>query len=153
MQGKIVIPIHNGNGELLAYAGRAIDGSEPRYKFPAGFHKSLELYNLHRAIGEANIDRRVVVVEGFFDCLRVSGAGFTCVALMGSSISNAQEKLFVQHFKSVILLFDGDDAGHQAGTDGLARLGRSTWVFAPELPRGKQPDMLDVEEIQVLLSV
>ena len=52
MHGRIVIPIHNERGELVAYAGRSIDGSEPRYKLPAGFHKSVELFNLHRAIGE-----------------------------------------------------------------------------------------------------
>jgi DNA primase len=71
MSGRIVFPIHNEKGELVAYAGRAIDESEPRYKFPPGFHKSLELYNLHRAIGAGNTRRRVVLVEGSFDCLRV----------------------------------------------------------------------------------
>jgi DNA primase len=39
MSGRVVIPIHNERGELVAYAGRAIDGSEPKYKLPAGFHK------------------------------------------------------------------------------------------------------------------
>jgi len=48
MHGRLVIPIHNEGGELLAYAGRAIDGSEPKYKFPSGFRKSLVLFNLHR---------------------------------------------------------------------------------------------------------
>ncbi len=61
-------PIHNEKGELFAYAGRSIDESEPKYKFPAGFHKSLELYNLHRAIGESNSRRRVVVVDGSVRC-------------------------------------------------------------------------------------
>ena len=54
MSGRVVIPIHNERGELVAYAGRSIDGSEPKYKLPAGFHKSLELFNLHRAIGETD---------------------------------------------------------------------------------------------------
>src|SRR5438067_1782904 len=49
LRGRIVIPIHNGSGELIAYAGRAIDGHEPKYRFPAGFRKSLALFNLHRA--------------------------------------------------------------------------------------------------------
>ena len=39
MSGRIVIPIHNEHGELVAYAGRTIDESAPRYKLPAGFHK------------------------------------------------------------------------------------------------------------------
>ena len=72
MHDRIVIPIHNPEGELVAYAGRSIDGSEPRYKFPAGFHKSLELFNLHRVRGEVS----VVLVEGFFDCMKVTQAGF-----------------------------------------------------------------------------
>ncbi len=38
--GRLVIPIHNGRGELVAYCGRALDGSEPRYRFPSGFAKS-----------------------------------------------------------------------------------------------------------------
>ena len=89
MHDRIVIPIHNSEGELVAYAGRSIDGSEPRYKFPAGFHKSLELFNLHRVKGEVS----VVLVEGFFDCMKVTQAGFPCVALMGSTMSKAQEEL------------------------------------------------------------
>ena len=154
MQGRCVIPIHNGNGELVAYAGRAIDGSEPKYKFPVGFHKSLELYNVHRAIGEGNTRHRVVVVEGFFDCLNVSAAGFPCVALMGSSMSEAQEELLVRHFNVVCIMLDGDDAvGQQAASDCLiTALGRRMWTWAPKLPEGKQPDMLTTEAIQALLK-
>ncbi len=79
MHGRIVIPIHNESGELVAYAGRSIDDSEPRYKLPAGFHKSLELFNLHRAAGESNPEREVVVVEGFFDS-SPSDAGWVFLA-------------------------------------------------------------------------
>lgn len=152
MQGRCVIPIHNEAGQLVGYAGRAINGSEPRYKFPVGFRKSLELYNLHRAIGEANPKTRVVVVEGFFDCMRVTEAGFPCVAVMGSAMSEAQEELLVQHFSVACLLFDGDEAGQQASMECLARLGRRMWVWAPVLPEGEQPDMLSVGEIRAVLK-
>ena len=152
MSGRIVFEIHNEKAELVAYAGRSIDDSEPRYKFPAGFHKSLELYKLHEAIGAGNVRRRVVVVEGFFDCLKVLAAGFPCVALMGSSMSQAQEELLVRHFKAAYLLFDGDEPGRQGAGDCLARLGRRMWVWAPQLPDGKQPDMLSVKETQKLLK-
>src|SRR6202020_544957 len=101
MSGRIVFPIHNEQGELVAYAGRAIDDSEPRYKLPAGFHKSVELFNLHRAIGESGTTGHVVVVEGFFDGMKVSQAGLPCVGLMGSSLSEAQEVLLARHFKNV----------------------------------------------------
>src|SRR5206468_11798689 len=107
MHGRVVIPIHNDRGELLAYAGRAIDGSEPKYKLPTGFHKSLELYNLHR-VGKSD---GVVLVEGFFDVMKVAQTGFPVVALMGSSLSLRQEELLVQRFKRVALMFDADEAG------------------------------------------
>ena len=89
MRGRIVIPIHNGSGALIAYAGRAIDGQEPKYRFPAGFRKSLVLFNLHRALGTEA--RTVIVVEGFFDTLAVHQSGYPAVvALMGSTISRYQ---------------------------------------------------------------
>ncbi|MGA7410202.1 MAG: hypothetical protein WBW33_06935 [Bryobacteraceae bacterium] len=80
MSGRLVIPIHNERGELVAYAGRSIDGSEPRYKLPAGFRKSQVLFSLHRVTGPD-----VIVVEGFFDCMKVWQAGHQAVvSLMGS---------------------------------------------------------------------
>jgi len=152
MNGRVVIPIHNEHGELVAYAGRAIDGSEPRYKLPAGFHKSLELFNLHRAIGGSNAGGRVVVVEGFFDCMKVSQAGFACVALMGSSLSETQEELLVRNFKNACLMLDGDEAGRRATDDTLVRLGRRMWVRAVATSDGMQPDMLTGEDIAALLG-
>jgi len=147
MHGRIVIPIHNGRGELVAYAGRSIDGSEPRYKLPAGFHKSLELFNLHRAIGEGSPERRVVVVEGFFDCMKVSQAGLPCVALMGSTLSETQEQLLADRFKTACLMLDGDEAGQRATDECLVRLGWRMYVWAASLSDGQQPDQLSTDEI------
>ena len=103
-------------------------------------------------IGESNPRRRVVVVEGFFDCLKVSGAGFPCVALMGSSLSQAQEDLLVRYFKAAWLMLDGDEPGQQATAECLARLGRRMWVRAAVVPTGKQPDQLSTEQLQQLLA-
>jgi DNA primase len=149
MSGRVVIPIHNPKGECVAYAGRSIDGTEPRYKFPAGFHKSLELFNLHRTVGEFY----VVVVEGFFDCMKVSQAGFPCVALMGCTMSAAQQRLLSEHFSQVILMLDGDDAGRGAAEeigDGLQQV--IYMVKTIELADGVQPDQLSAEEIRNILS-
>ncbi len=150
MSGRVVIPIHNGRGELVAYAGRAVDGSEPKYKLPAGFHKSLELFNLHRI---NPLEETVCVVEGFFDCMKVHEAGFACVAIMGSSLSNEQEVLLCRYFVKVILLFDGDAAGNAGTDDCLLRLGRKIWVKAIQLQDGVQPDSLSVDELQQRLSL
>ena len=113
MEGRIIIPIHNEEGILVAYAGRSLGQTEPRYKFPARFRKSLVLFNLHRAVHHG---KAVIVVEGFFDCFNVYQAGFPCVvALMGCSLSHRQEALLQQHFRQVTLMLDGDNAGRRAG--------------------------------------
>lgn len=49
MSGRVVIPIHDPRGRLVAYAGRSLDGTPPKYRLPAGFRKSLVLFNFHRA--------------------------------------------------------------------------------------------------------
>jgi DNA primase len=152
MSGRIVIPIHDEFGKLIAYAGRSIDNSEPRYKLPAGFHKSLVLYNLHRAMTRNSVRvSTVVLVEGFFDCIKVHEAGYPCVALMGCSLSNEQEEVLCRRFTGAVLLFDGDEAGKAATDECLARLGRKLWVKAISVPAGRQPDQLSTEELQALL--
>src|SRR5215467_12770786 len=69
MHGRLVIPIHNADGELIAYCGRSVDQTEPRYRLPSGFAKSEILFNMHRAA--AGLENFVVLVEGFFDCMKV----------------------------------------------------------------------------------
>lgn len=148
MHGRYVLPIHNAKGELVAYAGRSIDGMEPRYKFPAGFRKSLELYNLHRVEGELS----VVLVEGFFDCMKIHQAGFPCIALMGCTMSSEQEDLIAGRFGEVVIMLDGDAAGRGAAEEIEERLQRRVYlVKRVELPDGGQPDQLSLEEIQNVL--
>lgn len=150
MSGRVVIPIENEVGELVAYAGRSIDGSEPKYKLPAGFKKSQVVYNLGRAV-EDDSTGVVVLVEGFFDCIKVVQAEHVCVALMGCSLSEDQEALLVRHFRQVVVLLDGDEAGRRAAGQIASRLVHKLWVRALEVPDGKQPDQLSIEEIQGLL--
>jgi DNA primase len=147
MTGRIVIPIHNAHGELVAYTGRAIDGSEPRYKLPAGFQKSLELFNLHRVSGP-----EVVLVEGFFDCISVHQAGFPAVALMGSSLSEVQEELLTAKFARVIVMLDGDEPGRRATVECLTRVASRIWARAALVPEGSQPDQMSREELRNILQ-
>ena len=151
MSGRIVIPIENEHGELLAYAGRSIDGSAPKYKFPAGFKKSQVLYNLGRAL-EDDSAGAVVLVEGFFDCIRVVQAGHVCVALMGCSLSGEQEALLVRYFRQVVIILDGDEAGRNAAGEIGGRLAHKTWVRVVDVQECKQPDQLSKEELQALLG-
>lgn len=151
MQGRIVIPIHNPRGELVAYAGGAVSGGGPKYKLPIGFRKSLEIFNVHRAT-TAGSDT-VVVVEGYFDCLRVHQAGFRCVvALMGCALSGPQEELLLERFTTVLLMLDGDKAGRGASRAITARLSRRCSVGEVRVPDGAQPDQLPPEVIRRLLN-
>src|SRR5688500_11166227 len=85
-----------------------------KYKLPPGFHKSLVVFNLHGARDYAT-DSGLIVVEGFFDCLKVWQAGMlNVVALMGSTMSDEQEELIVAAVGPggrVTLMFDEDEAG------------------------------------------
>jgi DNA primase len=149
MSGRVVIPIHNERGDLVAYAGRSIDATERKYKLPAGFKKSDVVFNFNRIIG---IDETVIVVEGFFDCMKVHQAGFpNVVALMGSSLSDAQENL-LQQFEDVILFFDGDPAGREGAHAIGVRLMYRSFVRAITVPDGKQPDQLSADEINSRLG-
>lgn len=150
LRHRIVFPIHDSEGQLVAYAGRSIDGSEPRYLFPPGFRKSQAVFNLHRAArGSAGCG---IVVEGFFDCLRVHQAGYRNVgALMGVSLSKPQETLLLERFQQLVLMLDADEAGRQASQQLAARLRGKVSLFIVGLPSGRQPDQLPSEEIRRIL--
>jgi len=151
MSGRIVIPIRNRHGQLVAYAGRALDDRSPKYKLPAGFHKALELFNLQRAMAVGG--KTVIVVEGYFDCMRVHQAGFPCVvALMGSSLSAAQES-GLQRFEGILLMLDGDAAGRAASAAIAVRLPGWRSVQVIRIPDGRQPDQLSPSTIRQLLAV
>ena len=148
---RIVIPIQNQRGQIVAYAGREQDGSSPKYKLPAGFRKGVELFNSHRAI--ATRSRTVIVVEGYFDCMRVYQAGFPwVVALMGASLSVEQERLLLAHFEKLILMLDGDTAGRAASHAIAARLSDKCCIAAAPLPDGVQPGHMSDSAIRWLLA-
>jgi DNA primase len=155
MVGRIVIPISNVKGEVVAYAGRwpgdPPDKETPKYKLPSGFKKGLELFNLDRALKEP-ADKPLVIVEGFFDAIKLHQFGFRkVVALMGSTMSLPQEELIRQHASlshRVIVMLDEDEAG-RAGRDEVAcRLCKFCFVKVHQFPEsGAQPEHLSAEEL------
>jgi DNA primase len=138
MHGRVVIPIHNTLGELVAYAGRWPadvgwpDGSQ-KYALPPGFKKRYVLFNLHRARQFAT--EGLIVVEGFFTVFEFFQRGrLNVVALMGSSMSAEQERLIVETVGPkgrVLLALDNDEAGRIGSADALGRL--SSKVFVREM--------------------
>ena len=151
MSGRIVIPIQDELGRTVAYGGRALDGQAPRYKLPAGFRKSAVLFNLHRAAASGCDE--AIVVEGFFDCMKVHQAGFASViALMGITLSAQQEILLRDRFRCLVLLLDGDAAGQRGATAIAAQLSGACHLEVLKLPAGAQPDQLSSREIHQLLG-
>jgi DNA primase len=154
MVGRIAIPIANVKGEVVAYAGRwpgnPPDGT-PKYRLPTGFRKGLELFNFDRAIQEPR-DKPLVIVEGFFGCMKLYQHGCRkVVALMGSSMSQAQQDLIYQTTgpeSLILIMLDEDDAG-RAGRDDIAlRVSRFCFVKVIHFKSdGTQPENLSEEEM------
>ena len=144
MADRIAIPIHNAKGEVVAYAGRFIGAppeGAPKYKLPPGFRKSQELFNLDRAIKEP-ADKPLLIVEGFFDAMKIHDHGYRkVVAIMGATLSSAQEELIRQHTTSdshVIVMLDENEAGKAGREDIACRLSKFCFVRVHQFPR---PDM------------
>ncbi len=159
MADRIAIPIHNPKGEVVAYVGRfpgePPEGT-PKYKLPQGFRKSMELFNADRAFKEP-ADKPLVIVEGYFDCMKLYQHGcHKVVALMGSTMSAAQEELIRNHTDSrsqVIVMLDEDEAGITGRDDIAVRLAKFAFVTTHCFEKaGTQPEQLSAEEVAALLS-
>lgn len=153
MKHRIAIPIHNLNGERVAYSGRYAEEEVPedvmRYKVPTDFHRSLEVFNLHRAqrLGK----KHLVLVEGFWSTFRLHGEGIPVGALMGDSVSPEQAKLIRKAgFRFVTLILDGDETGRSATPEAVNMLSREVYVHVVELPNGVKPDTMSEEVVSSL---
>ena len=156
MKGRVCVPIHDENGSLVAYAGRWADVGEPptgedKYKLPGKFQKNRVLFNLHRVRDAEHL----VVVEGCWSVFRLAELGVQAVALMGSSLSDEQERLLAEvgHARFVTVLLDGDPAGRNAAAEIVPRLAGKRFVRRIDLPDGLQPDTIDPEELAELVRI
>ena len=159
MADRIAIPIHNLKGEVVAYAGRfpgEAGEDTPKYKLPQGFRKSQELFNIDRAAKEP-ADKPLVIVEGFFDAMKLHQHGCKkVVALMGSTMSAAQEEL-IRHITAsqshVVVMLDENEAG-QAGREDIAcRLSKFCFVRVHQFDApDKEPEHLTPEEVQQFMG-
>jgi DNA primase len=160
MANRIAIPIHNPEGNVVAYAGRwpgepAED--TPKYKLPQGFRKSQELFNIDRAIKDST-KNPLIIVEGFFDCMKIHQAGWhKVVALMGATMSAAQEELIRKHTarnSHVIVMLDENEAGRAGREDIACRLSKHCFVKIHEFDTpDAEPEYLTSTELRAILEV
>jgi DNA primase len=146
-RGRLLFPIHDLRARVVAFGGRILGAGEPKYlNSPDSdvFHKGRLLYNLHAAKLAIRKAERAVLVEGYFDVLRLTLAGLEeVVAPLGTGLTAEQAQLLARYTKHVILLYDSDDAGLRAtfrAGDELLRHG--VRVSVATLPEGDDPDTL-----------
>jgi DNA primase len=158
MKDRVAIPIRNPEGGVVAYAGRwpgdPPEGT-PKYKLPQGFRKSLELFNIERAIKEA-VESPLVIVEGFFGAMKLYQQGYRkVIALMGSTMSATQEETIRRHIQPnsrVIVMLDEDEAGKFGREDIVVHLSRFAFVRMHVFTeKDKQPEDLTPDEIAAAL--
>ncbi len=152
MKERIAIPIHNSQGELVAYIGRAIDDRTPieeRYRYPAGFHREWEIYNIHRAFRARKTDEfGLLVTADCLDVFRLYEAGYeNAVALMGRSVSTRQRQRLMGAIgrKSPLMLLLEEGEGLAALLLALARDFTVRWIPC-------RPETLSTADVRTLLE-
>jgi DNA primase len=143
------------DGQTVAYAGRWAGSLEDlpegkgKYELPSGFHKELELFNLHRV----KDCKHLVVVEGFFAAIWLFGQRVPAVALMGTSISAQQLELLANATaRHITVMLDGDEAGRAASEEVAGAIANVAWSRIVHLPDGVQPDTIDRAQLERLLG-
>ena len=144
-RNRLIFPIYDVQGRVIAFGGRIIGQGEPKYLNSAEsptFVKGRTLYGLSWAKNAIRRTDRVILVEGYFDCVRLMMAGVDeVVAPLGTALTEPQAELLRRYTKNVYLLYDSDTAGLKAtfrAGDELLRLGTSVQVVT--LPDGEDPD-------------
>ena len=142
-RGRVMFPIRNERGRVIAFGGRVLGSGEPKYlnspETPL-FSKGRELYGLHehrRAIQQAG---EVLVVEGYMDVVMLSQHGVdNAVATLGTAVTADQVRRLFRIADRVVFAFDGDAAGRKAAWRALENA-------LPHLPDGKRAGFLFLPE-------
>jgi len=125
-RGRIIFPLWNASGKVVAFGGRVLGDGEPKYLNSPNtslYNKSTTLYGLYQNRGAVARAGSCVVVEGYMDLLGVHQAGVeNVVATCGTALAEEAAAILARHATDFVLLFDGDDAGLRAARRALASL-------------------------------
>ncbi|MDY0396709.1 DNA primase [Virgibacillus halophilus] len=143
--GRIVFPIRNHLGKTVGFAGRTITGDGPKYLNSSEselFRKNKILYNFDLAKKQIRSTGEVVLFEGYMDVISAYQAGIkNVVATMGTSLTESQARLLNRYADTVIICYDGDDAGIEASYKAANILrGTGCQVRVANLTGGLDPD-------------
>jgi DNA primase len=149
-RGRVMFPILDRKGQVIAFGGRILDQGEPKYlnspETPL-FHKGRVLYGLSHAQKMAREKNEIIVVEGYMDVIALAQAGISnAVAPLGTALTEEQIELLWRLAQEPILCFDGDNAGQRAAARAADRaiplLKPGLSLRFAWMPRGEDPDSL-----------
>jgi len=144
-RGRLMFPIYDLSGRPVAFGGRVLDDSKPKYiNSPESpiYHKGRVLFGLYQARQAMRQSGEVILVEGYFDQLALYRAGFPqVVATCGTALTAEHARLLKRYVQRTILLFDQDEAGKQATFKAMTALQEEgVPALVIELPKGDDPD-------------
>lgn len=144
---RIMFPIHNLTGEVVGFTGRSYikDSAPPKYinsKETMIFKKGNILFNYHRASSAVRLEKKLIIVEGNMDAIRMYSSGIkNTIALMGTSLTSVQIQEIKKLRVPVVLILDNDNAGNMATyQNGLLLEKEGINVLVVRLSGEKDPD-------------
>ena len=144
---RLTFPIHDIRGRVVGFGGRILGPGEPKYlnspETPI-YHKGRLVYNLHHAKHAIRQAECVLLVEGYFDVLRLANAGIDhVVAPLGTALTSDQAAILKRYTSRAVVLYDSDQAGLRATFRTSDELLRHEFeVRVATLPPGEDPDSL-----------
>lgn len=147
-RGRLMIPIRDARGRVIAFGGRLLGHGEPKYLNSPDtplFDKGRILFNLDKASPASRQTKRVIVVEGYMDVIALAEAGIAdVVAPLGTALTETQIGLLWRMVDNPVLCFDGDNAGAKAAKRAahlaIENLQSGKTIKIARLPAGKDPD-------------
>ena len=122
-RNRVIFPIIDVTGNIIAFGGRVMDDSKPKYLNTSdtpGFKKSKNLFALNYA--KNHCSEQLILCEGYMDVIALHAAGFeNAVATLGTALTQEQARMLTKYTKKVVLLYDSDEAGQKA-TDRAIRI-------------------------------
>ncbi|MBR6010687.1 MAG: DNA primase [Alphaproteobacteria bacterium] len=145
---KLMFPICNAHNQIVAFSGRSLDGSEPKYINTTDtelFHKKQTIFGFNFARDAIHKNNRSIVVEGQIDAIQMQTHGFPeTVAPLGTALTEDHIAILCKSNRNIIFCFDGDNAGQKAAiracTLVLPFLRENSDVKFAFVTGGKDPD-------------
>lgn len=145
---KLMFPIFNAHGQIVAFSGRSLDGSEPKYINTTDtelFHKRQTIFGFNFARDAIHKNNRSIIVEGQIDAIQMQTHGFPeTVAPLGTALTEDHIAILCKSNRNIVFCFDGDNAGQKAAiracTLVLPFLRENSEVKFAFVTGGKDPD-------------